>query len=435
MSRALFGTDGVRGIAGQYPLDENGSVKIGRAVGMHFAKQGESVVLGFDPRESSEAIAANLTKGLNQVGVNVVNAGVLPTPGISYLTRQHDDFVAGIMITASHNPYNYNGIKVFDNRGDKLPDSTEAALNEMIDNGVADRGSGSTKTDANLIRQYEDFLVNSAGGLKLDTLSIAIDTANGAASGIAQRVFERLGAIVTPIFDKPDGRNINEACGATNTAKLAQLVSEQHLSLGIAVDGDADRLFLVDSQGRQVNGDNIMYILAVGGNYSGVVATVMSNLGFEKALNNKSIKLERMQVGDRYVLEGLQKTGYKLGGEQSGHIILPELLKTGDALLAAVQVVKAVQSSSKSLDQWRDEVVALPQAIVNIPLPDKKVLEDDKIQSFIDQQTDSLDGNGRILIRPSGTEPLARVMVEANDAQSLAESIAHSLEKLIKEME
>lgn len=178
-----------------------------------------------------------------------------------------------------------------------------------------------------------------------------------------------------------------------------------------------------------------MYILAVGGNYSGVVATVMSNLGFEKALNNKSIKLERMQVGDRYVLEGLQKTGYKLGGEQSGHIILPELLKTGDALLAAVQVVKAVQSSSKSLDQWRDEVVALPQAIVNIPLPDKKVLEDDKIQSFIDQQTDSLDGNGRILIRPSGTEPLARVMVEANDAQSLAESIAHSLEKLIKEME
>lgn len=435
MSRTLFGTDGVRGIAGQYPLDAPGSFKIGRAVGTHFAESGQSVVLGYDPRESSEEIASNLIAGLNEAGVNVVNVGVLPTPAISYLTREHQEFVAGIMITASHNPYNFNGVKVFDSEGDKLPDSTEAALNDLIESDVPSRGQGTEKSEPTLIKQYEQFLVNSAGDSTLNGLSIAIDSANGAASGIAQRAFETLGAKVMAICDKPDGRNINDKCGATNTKKLAQLVVREKLSFGIALDGDADRLFFIDAQGREFNGDNIMYVLAAVGHYDGVVATVMSNLGFEQALNKKNIKLERTKVGDRYVLEGLEKTGYKLGGEQSGHIILPDLLKTGDALLAAVQLVKAVTNSARSLEEWHDDVTMLPQAIINIALHDKALLETNEVKEFIKVQTERLGDDGRILIRPSGTEPLARVMIEAPDAQHLAKVVASELQSTIKELE
>ncbi len=435
MSRTLFGTDGVRGIAGEYPLDATGSVRIGRAVGMHFAESGQTVILGFDPRESSEEIAKNIIIGLNDVGVNVVNVGVLPTPGISYLTRETEDFVAGIMITASHNPYNFNGVKVFDAAGDKLPDSTEAALNDLIESEIPGRGKGSVKVDLALKADYEKFLVNSVGQVRLEGLSIAIDSANGAASGIAKRVFEALGTKVTSVFDEPDGKNINAECGATNTKKLADLVTNKQLSLGVAVDGDADRLFLIDSKGREINGDLIMYILASTNGYDGVVATVMSNLAFEQALKAKNIRLERTKVGDRYVLEALESTGYKLGGEQSGHIILPKLLKTGDALLAAVQTVKAINDSGMTLEQWHDEIDMLPQAIVNVDLNDKAILENDQVKEYIAEQTRSLGSNGRILIRPSGTEPLVRVMVEAPDAQNYAAKIAGHLSDLIKGME
>lgn len=435
MSRTLFGTDGVRGVAGEYPLNADGSVKIGRAVGTHFAEPGQTVILGSDPRESSEEIAENIIVGLNDVGVNVVNVGVLPTPGISYLTRENEDFVAGIMITASHNPYNFNGVKVFDAAGDKLPDSTEAALNDLIESDIPSRGQGTMKVDLNLVGDYENFLVNSVGQVSLTGLSIAIDSAHGAASGLARRVFETLGAKVTSIFDEPDGKNINAECGATNTKKLAEVVTSQQLSLGIAVDGDADRLFMIDSKGREINGDLIMYILACTNGFNGVVATVMSNLAFEQALKQNNIKLERTKVGDRYVLEALESTGYKLGGEQSGHIILPQLLKTGDALLAAVQTVKAIKESGKTLEQWHDEIDMLPQVIVNVDLVDKTILENDEIKEYVAEQTRSLGSSGRILIRPSGTEPLVRVMVEAPDAQNHAAKIADHLKDLIEETE
>jgi len=431
MSRDLFGTDGVRGVAGDFPLNVEGMTKIGRAVGTHFAEQGQRIVLGFDPRESSAGLAKNIIKGLNEVGVNVINAGVLPTPGIAFLTREHDEFVAGIMITASHNPYNYNGVKVFDAEGNKLPDEIEADLNRLIEQGVPDRGQGSSSDDTDVIQEYEDFLVESAGGLRLDSLSIGLDSANGAASGLAQRIFERLGAVVTPLFDNPDGKNINAGCGATDTKALAEVVADKKLSLGIAVDGDADRLFMIDELGREVKGDYIMYLLAVAGNLEGVVATVMSNFGFESALKAKNIKLLRTQVGDRYVLEGLARTGYKLGGEQSGHIILPEILKTGDALLAAVQTVKAVSDTGKTLSQWCDEVQLLPQALVNIPLADKSLLNSAEIKAFIDDKTTQLGETGRVLIRSSGTEPLARVMVEAPDAEKLAKQFAEELQAII----
>lgn len=430
MSRDLFGTDGVRGLAGTYPLDNEGARRIGMAVAAHFAQPGERIVIGCDPRESSDEIVQAVAEGLSAAGAEAVVIGVIPTPGLAYITREHADLVAGVMVTASHNPYQYNGIKVFDGHGDKLPDDTEAALNRLITGGVEERQGGGVSQESPLA-EYEDFLVSSAEGFRLEGLRIAVDTANGAASGTGQRVFERLGAHVTALSDRPDGQNINYRCGATDTAALRQSAQEQKLDVGIAVDGDADRLMLVDGQGRELTGDHIMYIVAVAGGLKGVVATSMTNLGVEQALETHGIKLERVAVGDRYVLEGLQRTGFTLGGEQSGHIIFPELLATGDALLAAVQTLKITAESGKSLAQWRDEVTILPQAIVNVPLDDKSRLEQPEVQACIAAAAERLAGRGRLIVRPSGTEPLLRVMVEAAGAESLAQSIADELKELV----
>lgn len=431
MPRELFGTDGVRGLAGKYPLDSDGVVSIGMAVGTQFAGPGQQIVIGQDTRESSQQIVQDLCKGLNAVGVEAVTAGVLPTPGLAYSTRENDQFVAGIMVTASHNTYEYNGIKVFDSHGDKLTDAAETTLNTLIKSGTPEKQAGTTRADQALLGHYEDFLVASAPGLDLSGLRIAVDTANGAASGLAQRVLGKLGATVTSLFDTPDGRNINANCGATDTSALAQQVVTDTLDAGIALDGDADRVIMIDAQGREVKGDYLLYILAVTGHHSGVVATVMSNLGFELALKSKDIILERTDVGDRYVLEALNRTGYKLGGEQSGHIIFSDILATGDGLLAAVQTLRAVSTSDKNLAQWCDEVTLLPQALVNVHLIEKSLLEDPEVKAFIEAQTAQLAGKGRVLIRASGTEPLARVMVEAEDAQVIAERLAEELEVLI----
>lgn len=431
MSRELFGTDGVRGLAGQYPLDSDGAYRIGMAVGTQFATPGQQIVIGQDTRESSAQIVSDLIKGLNAVGVEAVTAGVLPTPGLAYSTRESELFVAAIMVTASHNPYEYNGIKVFDARGDKLTDAIEAILNTLIKEGTPEKEMGTSRSDPELMQRYEDFLVGCADGLNLHGLSIAVDTANGACSGLAERVLTRLGANVTALFNTPDGRNINAGCGATDTATLAKRVVDGKLDIGIALDGDADRIIMIDNQGREVRGDYLLYILAVTGHCQGVVATVMSNLGFELALKREHIVLERTDVGDRYVLEGLERTGYKLGGEQSGHIIFPDVLATGDGLLAGVKTLQALDISHKSLGQWCNEVELLPQALVNIPLSDKAVLKSPAVQAFITKHTTEFAGKGRLLIRPSGTEPLARVMVEADDAGTVAEHIAAELKELI----
>ncbi|PIZ62730.1 phosphoglucosamine mutase [Candidatus Saccharibacteria bacterium CG_4_10_14_0_2_um_filter_52_9] len=431
MSRDLFGTDGVRGLAGDYPLDHDGAVRIGMAVGTHFAEPGQRVVMGCDPRESSAGLIKALTEGLNKAGVHVTFAGVLPTPGLAYLTRQGDEFVVGVMVTASHNPRQYNGVKVFTAKGGKLNDATEATLNKLIVDGCPERDGGLADDNDQLVGDYENFLVASADGLKLDGVNLAIDSANGAGSGLAERVFTRLGATVTSLSDAPDGQNINESCGATNTKALAARVVADKLDMGIALDGDADRVMLIDGQGRLLTGDHIMYILAVCGNLKGVVVTVMTNLGVENALRDHGVEVERSDVGDRYVLEELGKTGYHLGGEQAGHIILPDLLATGDGMLAAVQTVKAVAASGHSLAQWFDDIPILPQALVNIKLTDKSRLASPEVQAFITEQVNQLGDNGRLLIRPSGTEPLARVMVEAPDAQTLAEQIAAKLEELL----
>jgi len=431
MGRELFGTDGVRGLAGQYPLDQAGAQQIGRALGAHFAQAGQRMVIASDPRESSADLVAAVTKGLLKVGVKVTQAGVMPTPGLAYITRQHPEFVAGVMITASHNPAAYNGIKAFDSQGDKLSDGTEAAINQLIDAAVPDRGNAEAVVDSELVKEYEDFLVASADGLDLQGLPLAVDSANGAASNLAGRVFERLGAQVTPLFTAPDGRNINDGCGATHTEALQAAVKAQGLQAGVALDGDADRLVLVDSQGREMNGDYILYLLAVSQAASGVVATIMSNMGLEQALAARGIQLVRTQVGDRYVLEGLAETGYQLGGEQAGHIILPSILKTGDGLLAAVQCLKAISQADKNLAQWRDELQLVPQALINVPLADQTKLEDEAVTRYIEEITNQLGNSGRLLIRPSGTEPLVRIMVEAPYAEKVATQVAEKLQELI----
>jgi phosphoglucosamine mutase len=431
VKRDLFGTDGVRGLAGQFPLDSDGVRRIGMAVGIYFASIGQSVVIGQDTRQSSPQIVTDLTYGLNYVGVNVVSAGVLPTPGLAYLTGANQNFVAGVMVTASHNTYEYNGIKVFDEGGGKLSDEIESRLNALIEDDVKQRTKASSTRDDNLIKAYEEFLIGTAEGLDLKGLKIAVDSANGAASHLASRVLVRLGASVTSLFDNPNGTNINDGCGATDTKALAEVVIKNKLNLGIALDGDADRLIMIDEFGREVKGDYLLYLLAVVRETNGVVATIMSNQGFEMALQKKGIKLLRTDVGDRYVLEGLRQTGYKLGGEASGHIIFPLVLSTGDGLLAAVQTLRAVETSNKSLAQWCDEVELLPQALVNIPLKDKNLLTRPAIVQYISQQNEAL-GNGRLLIRPSGTEPLARVMVEAVNADTVTQQIAEKLQVLLE---
>ena len=433
MSRQLFGTDGIRGVAGQYPLDNKGCVQIGRAIGVYFAKPGETIVVGYDPRESSPQIADDVTSGLNSVDVNVVLVGVIPTPGLAYVTK-NGDFVAGVMITASHNPYSDNGIKVFSKDGSKLPDDVQEKLNDLIETNIKLKSQGTKQINESLVELYVDFLTRTANGKSLNGLKIALDCANGATSYVADRVFSKLGAEISVVSNIPNGTNINVACGATDTRMLQKVVTDNALDGGLAFDGDGDRIIMVDGQGRQLDGDNIMYILSLSNSFTGVVATIMSNLGFENALKSHGIDLRKTSVGDRYVLEGLEQSGYYLGGEQSGHIILTEFAGTGDGMLAGIHTLVSVLKSGKSLSDWRDELKLLPQVLINIPLSDKSLLDKTIIKEYIATQTADLGDSGRLLVRPSGTEPKARVMVESNDAEMRANIIADKLQELIKEI-
>jgi phosphoglucosamine mutase len=430
MIEQLFGTDGVRGLASEYPLDYKGCYAIGRAVGSHFAETGQTIVLACDTRESSARIINNIENGLNSTGINVVSAGVLTTPGLAYITKTNDRFQAGVMVTASHNPYQYNGVKVFDKNGNKLTQQVEQLLNKLIKDGVDRNGEGQATVEPKLVEAYEDFLVSSADQQKLE-FNLALDTANGSSSKLAGRVMTRLGNTVVSLNDSPDGKNINDKCGATDTKALAEQVIARKLDLGIAFDGDADRVIFIDDTGREVKGDYLLYLLALSNGYKGVVATVMSNIGFEKALKDQGIDLKRTAVGDHNIIEELARTGYKLGGEESGHIVLPELLNTGDGLLAAVQILKDLSKSGKKLSAWCDEVTLIPQALINIENANKQALDNPEVIDFIAQQSKLLGHSGRLLIRPSGTEPLVRVMVEAEDAKQKAEVIAAKLKELI----
>ena len=441
--RKLFGTDGIRGVAGEYPLDRKTVYAIGRALGDHLPKGPRRVVIGQDTRESSFWIAAVLAGGLNVAGVEVQSAGVITTPGIAYLTRTHG-FSAGIVISASHNPWLDNGIKVFGPDGFKLPDGTEleieteifALLNAPLAADVRER---TVPADLSLHTAYVEWLSKPvAGG---DKLRLVVDCANGAASALAAEVFSRAGLQADYTHCTPDGRNINENCGALHPQVVGKEVQDKRADMGICFDGDADRALFTDHTGTVVNGDAIMLLLARDLQQrrdltnNTVVATTMSNMGLEIALRESGIRMLRAPVGDKYVLEQMQKTGAVLGGEQSGHIILSREATTGDGLLTALRVLKIVAGSGQPLQQLVAGLKVFPQTIKNVRVRERAPL--DRIPSVanaIQRAESELNGNGRINVRYSGTEALARVMVEAPSeelVQRLAGTIAAEIEKAL----
>ena len=431
--RRLFGTDGIRGVAGEFPLDAPAAHAAGAAIGRwaRTMEQEPRVAAGIDTRESSPALAAQLAGGLAAEGVRTHFAGVITTPGIAYLTRT-GTYVAGVMISASHNPYQDNGIKVFGHSGNKLPDEREREIEQDIF-GLLERDSDPSpaelREDPSLDRLYLDYLI-STFPRRLDGLEIVIDGANGAASRIGPELFERLGATVHRIHCEPDGRNINRDCGALHPEALSREVQARGADAGVALDGDGDRAMLVSRSGRVWNGDAILLVaarhllkkgrLSDAGAQPSVVATVMSNLGLEQALARDGIRLARTAVGDKYVLEEMIRRGAKLGGEQSGHVIFREYSTAGDGLLTTLRILEAAQDSGRDLDGMAPDLVIYPQRLVNVRVRERAPLEDlDGVEAAIREARTAFGDSGRVLVRYSGTEALARVMVEGPDERKV----------------
>lgn len=440
MARQLFGTDGIRGVAGEYPL-EPGLVKaFGTALARWASEHSTEpeVVIGMDTRESGQWLAEAVAGGLARGGVKTRFAGLITTPGVAYLTRI-DRFVAGVMISASHNPYQDNGLKVFDHSGFKLPDEQEHRLEgeifKLLDSS-ATVDSLPLAVDDGLDAQYVDFLATTFQG-SLKGMRIAIDCANGAAAHLAPELFERLGAEVYAIGCKPDGRNINLNCGALHVENVRKEVLARGADLGIAFDGDADRAMFISATGKLVDGDHVLLIvgrhLLAQGRLPGrqVVATVMSNLGLERALEQSDIRLIRTPVGDKYVLEEMVRSGAVIGGEQSGHVIFRDSATTGDGMLTAVRVLDVVTSTGKDLDELSADLHIYPQTLVNVRFKTKKPLAEMILVNREISEVEREFGNmGRVLVRFSGTEPLARVMVEGPEIGRVkdgAERIAEAL--------
>lgn len=442
-----FGTDGIRGEAGKAPFTPLGMRAVGRAIGTCMAQPGDTIVIGHDGRYSGEGLVAALSLGMNEVGVNVKDIGLMPSPGVVHAT-QFSEAVAGVSVSASHNPWGDNGVKPLPKMygwrdSSKLTDEAQKAITLACENGVQDRGPrGLTYRDARASGQYARFLVDSAEGDRFDGMSIVLDTANGAASGTAGKVFAALGAHVDNIHDKPTGYNINENCGATSLESLMERVVTTGADLGLAFDGDADRVKAVYPSKRsgqmealEFDGDKIIALLALAGGYKGVALTEMSNEGVVTALRERGVKVSRTDVGDRAVLESMIENDYRIGGEQAGHIVVREKLFTGDGMLAAIQLVRALRASGKTLEQWSDELPLFPQSQIKIPLPvaDRRFMQHPAVADFKATKNDALSGNGRVFIRPSGTEPIARVLVEMRegDAAAFATQTSQELQQLL----
>ncbi len=448
--RKLFGTDGIRAVAGQPPLDPRTIFAVGTALARKLATEAggtsPKLVLGMDTRESGPWIAATLTAGLREAGAEVENAGVLTTPAIAFLARKHS-YAAGVVISASHNPWQDNGIKIFGGDGYKLPDATELAIESLIDEALAQDTLGerslpadpSTLPPVNEVLRFEyiQFLLAAVPGVSLDNRSVVLDCANGAASAVAPELFAQLHGTVHVTHASPSGRNINEGCGALHPEIVAAEVKQRSAALGFTFDGDADRALFADENGRVVNGDAVMLACArdlhTRGELAGdtVVATTMSNMGFEAALGRSGIRMLRAPVGDKYVLELMQKTGASLGGEQSGHILFPAKATTGDGLLTALVVLDVVHRSGKSLGELISDLKTYPQVILNVRVREKKDLSSlPAVHRCIQDAETALGNTGRAVIRYSGTEPLARVMIEAEDEAAMrhhAERIAAAI--------
>lgn len=444
MAKKYFGTDGIRGRVGQGQMTPQAVMKLGWAVGKVLASHGCNLVLiGKDTRISGYMFESSLEAGLSAAGVDIRVLGPMPTPGIAYLTRTLRAS-AGIVISASHNPFYDNGLKFFSNSGSKLPDSIEEEIETMFEAEMeivdsAKLGKASRIDDAQG-RYIEACKATIPIGTSFKGIKIVLDCANGATYHIAPNVFAELGAEIISIGDKPDGLNINAECGSTHPKALQAAVLQNQADIGIAFDGDGDRLMMVDSKGRIIDGDEILYIitkarLAAGEAQGGVVGTLMSNLGLELAIKKLGLGFERTDVGDRYVMERLKEKNWSLGGENSGHIICLDRTTTGDGIVSALQVMEYLAESGKTIVEALSEMTMMPQILINVPLPVKtNPVNEPQVQQVVTEVEKLLNGKGRVLLRPSGTEPLIRVMVEGEDeatvtdyAQRIADVVSASV--------
>ena len=436
----LFGTDGIRGVA-NLDLTPELALRLGRAAGHVLGGPGHSVVIGRDTRRSGRMLESALAAGLCSVGMEVRLVGHIPTPGLAYLAKAHD-FVAGAVISASHNPAPDNGIKFFDTRAQKLPDATEDRIEALMTGEdtlprPTEGGIGLVGDARGLVKDYEDFLVSMAP--RLDGLRIALDCANGATYRAAPAVFAHAGAEVLAFFDTPDGQNINDGCGATAPEALQRLVVENKADAGFAFDGDGDRVIVIDERGRAHNGD---FVLALAArhflrhgqlNPKVVVGTVMTNGGLEYMLARDGVRLERTQVGDRYVWEAMERLGAQFGGESSGHVIFRQYSTTGDGILTALEVLHLMRAEGHSLAELADEMKFWPQVTRNVKAARRREWEENDVFLAAKQSAEAtLGSTGRLLVRPSGTEPVLRITVEAQNstvASSTAEMLARVAEK------
>lgn len=453
MKRKYFGTDGIRGEANK-ELTVDIALNLGYALGYYLKKKNPNkkkikLIMGTDTRVSGYMLRSALFAGLTALGVHVEFIGVLPTPGVAYLIKKKNAD-GGIMISASHNPAQDNGIKIFGSNGYKLPDEVEYELEGLMDNVeeikkevVAGDKVGTFKYSEDDFYLYRDFLVSTVN-CDFSGMKIILDVANGSAYRIAQTVFNKLGAEIVVINNIPNGTNINVKCGSTHPDILQKVVCGYEADLGLAYDGDADRLIAVDNKGNIIDGDKIIAILATQMkksrmlNNNKVVTTIMSNMGFEKYLDDNGIELVRANVGDRYVLEKMKAQGLNLGGEQSGHIIMLDYNTTGDGVLTSLHLVQAIKESGKTLGELVEDIKDWPQKLINVRVhKDKKAVwnHNEMITSFIRDKEVEMQGEGRILVRTSGTEPIVRVMVEGKDGdkvETVCNEIAAVVEKELK---
>lgn len=445
----LFGTDGVRGVANK-DLTNDLAMQIGRAAAEILIKNKNSdtkpvVMIGKDTRASGDMLEAALTAGFCSVGVNVLSVGVVPTPAVAYLVGKYN-CDAGVMISASHNPCEYNGIKIFQGNGYKLPDALEEEIEAIIlDNAeeIDMKLGGEVGTRTYCKTAVEDYInhVVSVSDVRFDGLNIALDTSNGSASVCAKEIFTRLGAKCHMLSDTPDGVNINKNCGSTHPEELMNFVKNNKLDLGLAFDGDADRMLAVDENGNLVDGDKIIAICAMQMKQDGklkqdtAVVTVMSNMGFFKFCDKYDIKCAKTAVGDRYVLERMLKKGYNIGGEQSGHVIFLDYATTGDGELSGVKLIETVVKSGTTLGELAKVMTVYPQVLINVEVTaegKKKYNNDEYIISAVQEAEMELNGDGRVLVRVSGTEPLVRVMLEGKDIEQIT-ALGNQIADVVKE--
>ena len=442
----LFGTDGIRGVADNFPLDTQTVAAIGASLARRYEEKlgrPPRLITGRDTRESGERLDAAFHAGASSAGAMIESAGVITTPGVAYLTKEFN-FDAGTVISASHNPFEDNGIKIFLPSGQKLDEETERLIERDIEAATANSSSmtqaglHSTRVDE-FHKAYTDHLASAFRELDLKNMRIAVDCANGAACEFAPKVLRTLGADVTAIHDRPNGRNINLDCGSLHLEGVRQLVLDTGSSVGVAFDGDSDRALFIDERGNIVDGDAVLWILGCLFKDQGllknntVVATVMSNIGLEIAFASRGIKLVRAAVGDKFVLDELLKTGSELGGEQSGHIIVPEQSLVGDGIMTALFTLRAIKTSGKKLSELTAGFVRYPQVLINVKVKEKRPFNSvSNVAALSGEIENELDGKGRLLLRYSGTENLARVMIEGQD-QLVIESQARRLADVISE--